>query len=233
MEHDSPCSSPVISLSNVALKDPLLPLHPPGDSLSHPGKQDRAARAPPCVCQWFVPGGGEPSSLRRMACQSCACQAGKGLWQVFNRVLFHRSSKRVGPGRAWKVAHRGGLWALWHGSTHTPFRTHIRICTHTPWDIHIQYSCIPLHTTPLRCGQIPPPHVRAGTPDRNESLAPKEDGNSGPQERVPGPDPAKGSRREPRAHRRKWPADMMTQLKAGRGWESWCRRRSVARLWPV
>lgn len=79
IENDSPSPCPVISLSNVALKDPLLPLHPPGDSLSHPGKQDRAARAPPCVCQWFVSGGGEPSSPRRMACQSCACQAGKSL----------------------------------------------------------------------------------------------------------------------------------------------------------
>lgn len=57
---------------------------------------------------------------------------------------------------------------------HTPPSAHTSAYAHTPWDIHIQYSCMPLHTTPLRCGQIPPPHVRAGTPDRNESLAQRE-----------------------------------------------------------
>lgn len=201
----------------------------PGDRRSHPGKQDRAARAPRPAC---VSGssqvGGEPSSPRTHGLAVMRIPGRrKGLWHVFNELLFHRSSsRRAGPGRALGVAHQGGLWAGLHGSTHSPFRT--PACADTTGYSHPILLHITAHS---------PPEMRSWTVAPCTRPAPQT-----------GTSPRSKEQRDVLVHRNTYPvqvwpragrshvltaarsANMMTQLKAGRGWKGWYRRRSVAWL---
>lgn len=117
-------------------------------------------------------------------------------WEAFSRLLPHHRSKRVGPGRASTVAsgEKGGGRGIWHGSTHS----------HTHAHTHSRYT--KGRKFPVQCFRIvhytSPPHVQAGPPDRNEypvQVQPRAD--------------------ESHVLTAARSADMMNQLKAGRGCE--------------
>lgn len=137
----------------------------------------------------------KPSSPRRMACSSCACQAGKPSGRSSaDSCCSIAAASAPGPAAHQQQLPSWGLWAIWCGSTYYCPSTHPHVHTLHGTDVPVQYF-----TSACRCAS--PPHVRVGTPDRNEY-----------------PVHVLTAAR---------PADMMTQLEAGRGCERRCRRRSV------